>query len=116
MQTLAQKYPVAHANMQRNGYTSVAKLLSTFYRQSDMDRALGLTGATHNWCMQKCLPSSPIEVRAAEFLAGAVTEKPRPSTTIQRPVNSEFIVVAPMDKVASAQKLLSLMGCEVVEV
>ena len=130
MKTLASKHDEAFQRLINDGFPNIASMLTCFYRQSDMDRALGLVGATNHWLMGRNTPSRRTERTAQLFMAGmaktgSAKVQPEPAqeaveTTVMptaAPEESDMLlVVCPPAKMAKVQKVLAVLGCEVVEV
>jgi len=137
MKTLASKHNEAFQRLSKAGFPNIASMLTCFYRQSDMDRALGLVSATNHWLMGRNTPSRRTEKAAELFMASMsaktgsakVQSEPEPKpevvettvmpTPVQEPMpeaSDTLLVVCPPEKMAKVQKVLGVLGCEVVEV
>jgi len=126
MKTLAKKYPNSHEKLIISGFPAIAKMMTFFYRCVDLDFALGYNGASNQWFRGVNIPSRMAEMKAQRFLDNSqtITTKPMEPVTKAEPepakkdeaVSTTYLLVCPQGAEAKVQKVLGLMGCEVVEI
>ena len=131
MKTLASKHDEAFQRLINAGFPNIASMMTMFNRQCDMDRALGKHNAVNHWFSGRNTPSQGSERAAQLFMAsmsantGSAKVQPEPAqevveTTVMPAAAAEasdtLLVVCPPAKMAKVQKVLTLLGCEVVEV
>lgn len=124
--TIADAYPDAASALKRGGYPNIAAMLGVFHRQVDMDRALGTNSTVSNWCRGANIPSYHLEQKAEAFMREwrkenetpevvQTTAAPPPAVTAPATPETTFLVIA-NGNAKKVQKVLALMGCEIVEI
>ena len=117
------------------GFPAYAEMTRYFTTQSDMGRALDQSGSAigHVLTGSSSRPSKKAEQRAREWLDSAMTTAARnygaaqPAPNVKEPSPAwidkpapekavTLMVVAPAPSADKVQKVLAMMGCEVVEI
>jgi hypothetical protein len=132
MQTLAEKYPEAMKSLKAQGFVSLTKVCGQFVRGADMARALGMfpsSSGISKWMTGRNMPKWSAEIAAKKWLQAQKAEDQavtcdvwkdtppaKPEPPMPAPTDTILIVVAPAGKADKVQRVLSLIGCDVVEV
>ena len=115
-QTLYEKYKPKWKALAQAGFPNLAEMSKHFYMMGHMDHALGYASAVSKWCGRpNSRPQSKAEVRATEWMKGRIR------TDVQSPKQPEdtdqtFLIICPPEKSAKVQKILTLLGCDFVDV
>lgn len=115
MKTLAEKYPEAIDRLQKIGFTAIAKLCRLHYRNIDLERQLGTSGAVSKWLNLENLPSKNMEEKAKALIAELPEREPEPEIAPApiAPEDNMLMVVCPPGSTAKVQRVLAMLGCEV---
>lgn len=115
MTTLYEQNPAAWDKLAAKGRTGLRDMAKHFSVCADMDRALGVTGASCHWLAERNSARMSTDYTARAWLKeNASSEKEAPEKTTQ--TGTLFLVSAQNGNAERARKLLELIGCEVVEV
>jgi hypothetical protein len=104
-------------DLAKRGYTAVAEMAKHFQKSSEMSRALGFDQtAVSNWMRERNPPGWSSNARADEWLFNNVNRvnPPTHATPISDPTTM-LMVVCDNSKLEKVQKILGMIGCEVVE-
>jgi hypothetical protein len=100
----------------RRGYTAIAEMAKHFQKSSEMSRALGFDQtAVSNWMRERNPPSWSSNAKADEWLFENVSRAKAPTPTSTDPTTM-LMVVCDHAKLEKVQKILEMIGCEVVEI
>ena len=110
MTTLYGKSPEVWDALEGKGFPSIAALSKVFNSPKEMDAALGYAGAASKWGSGSNLPGAHSEVVAKLWL-----EANRPAQAKSDDCSTFMVVCRPAIG-PKAVKILTMMGCEVVEI
>lgn len=103
-------------DLARRGYTAIAEMAKHFCHSSEMSRALGFdNSAASNWLRGKNRPEWKSNEKANDWLVQNATKPlaiPTPATSSA----TMLMVVCDNTKLEKVQKILAMIGCEVVEI
>lgn len=116
MTTLYEQNPQAWDNLAAKGRKNLREMAKHFDVCAEMDRALGLSGASCHW-----LSGRNSARMSTDYSAGAWLRENKAKAAQAEPKATEkdatlFLVSAQNGNAERARKLLELIGCEVVEV
>lgn len=114
MKTLYEQKPEAWEKVAEHGAPCVAEMAKHFTTHQDMDNALGYIRASKNWSDRGGSVGAHSESKAHKWLAA--NKKHAQPPVHDAPTGQMFLVIATPEQAARAQKVLSLIGCEFVEV
>ena len=109
--TLYEQNPEAWKRLHSLGRVSLCEMAKHVHSTSEMDEALGLDGAAHKWARGLNGASSKSEKLARDWLASQTADASAPANGAVT-----FLCLADAATAAKAEKVLRLLGCEVVEV
>lgn len=108
--TVYEKYRDQCEKLSKSGRKNIAEIAKHFEKPADIDRALGVSGAASHWYTGRNRVSNVMEASAGNWLkANASPAKHEASGEL-------LLVTCPPGVSAKAAKVLSVLGCEVVEV
>lgn len=111
MKTLYEQNPESWEKLARAGKPSLGEMAKHFHLAGEMDTALGLNGAAGKWLSGANGATSISEAKAAAWLESRqIKEQPEKSGAVT------FLCIADAATFAKAEKVLGLLGCEVVEI
>jgi hypothetical protein len=116
MTTLYDKHKAAWDKIAADGKPAIAEMAKRFHSADDMDDALGMRRATHHWIAGRNGVSGPMNKVAEMWLAA---NPAAPAQLADAPAAADgavLMVVVDAAKSARVQKMLAVLGCEVVEV
>ncbi len=98
------------------GFPSLGAMAKRFLRPADMDRALGYQNAVARWHNRGGVPEGTAEVRATKWLANHQPDATAPEPPTDKPAAPMMLVACDPASIAKVQRVLALMGCEVIEI
>lgn len=106
------------SSLESQGYVNLARMAKTFTVNPEMDLALGYVNATSKWNSRAdSRPSRQAESRAKNWF---LSNEPKRDQEQIAPVTQDgsvmFLCIASPECAAKVQKVLSLMGCEFVDI
>jgi hypothetical protein len=111
---LAEQYPEACAKLIADGRPAIAEMAKHFTNHAEMSRVLGYdSSAALHWLKGRKNASSASNAHAAAWL---IAHAPKPPEPPQLSEGTVLMCVCPPGKSASVQRMLAMVGCEVVEV
>jgi hypothetical protein len=111
---LAEQYPEACAKLIADGRPAIAEMAKHFTDARTMSLALGYDpSAAGHWLNGRKNASLPSNANAAAWLLANPPKPPEPPKPSEGTV---LMCVCPPGKSASVQRMLAMVGCEVVEV
>ena len=120
METLAKKYPQAIEALTNGNFPNIVKMCSMFYRNKDMDIALGYNGAVSNWMRLATVPSRESEERATKYISTLAVNsketKPVESNTNKTEKETMVLINVKNNQLQKLSKILGMFGIEFVEI
>jgi hypothetical protein len=110
---LYEQHKAAWDKLAKEGKPNLREMAKRFEHPHEMDAALQTQRAVHHWIKGENGASYTTDRRAAMWLAEQA-DKGRPDSDARDGI--VLMVVCPAALAPKVQKLLGLMGCEVVEV
>ncbi len=103
-------------DLAKRGYTAIAEMAKHFQKSSEMSRALGFDQtAVSNWMRERNPPGWSSNAKADEWLFNNVNRAKAPTLPSSDP-STMLMVVCYDSKLEKVQKILAMIGCEVVEI
>jgi hypothetical protein len=112
VKSLYDQNPASWDKLEANGKPSIKEMSKHFTKCADMNRAINVQGASH-WLAGRNDATMKSEKAAKEWLQSNMG-KPAEKTT--RGKNPMFLVSCDPSDTARLKAILSMIGCEVVEV
>lgn len=126
---IAHLYPGCVERLNKHGYHAIAIMAQHFKSAADLDRALGFKGASAHWLRGTGAISDHAK-KASEMWVQLNLKQPaeqatpptktelvaEPVVATGQPDASMFMLVIPAGKTERVLKVLTMMGCEAVEV
>ena len=132
MKSLYDQYPDGMKFLAARDCSEIVEMSRHFTKQTEMGIALGFHDSgsgVGKWLRGECLPSKPSKQSARNWLDARIA---KPAAVQQAPAQATMPLAAPLppanpqgvvlmvvcsaDTAARAQKVLAMLGCEVVEV
>jgi hypothetical protein len=117
-QTIYERHKSKWSSLESQGYVNLARMAKTFTVNPEMDIALGYVNATSKWNSRtNSRPSRQAESRAKTWLLSNEPKREQEQTTpAENDGSVMFLCVVSVESAAKVQKVLSLMGCEFVDI
>ena len=113
-QSIYERHNDRWSALESQGYVSLAAMAKNFTSNPEMDIALGYANATSKWNSRAdSRPGSQAESRAKAWL---LSNKPNRELEQTTDDSFMFLCVASPESAAKVRKVLSLMGCEFVDI
>ena len=117
-QSIYERHKTKWSSLESQGYVNLARMAKIFTFNPEMDLALGYVNATSKWNSRAdSRPSRQAESRAKTWL---LSNKPNSKQEQIAPAKHGgsvmFLCIASPDSEAKVRKVLSLMGCEFVDI
>jgi len=124
MKTLAEIYEKNIAALAKD-FPSIATAAHYFNQCSDMDKALGFSGAANKWMTLNTRPSRASDAAARLWLQAngkMLVSPPTPETApvqmvaVKQDETSTIMAISSREKTEKVMRVLQMMGCEAVEI
>ena len=117
-QSIYERHKDKWASLEAQGYVSLASMAKILTVNPEMDLALGYANATSKWNSRRdTRPSRQAEARAKAWLLDNKTKvEQEHNIPVKHDGSVMFLCIASPESAAKVQKVLSLMGCEFVDV
>jgi len=117
-QSIYERHKTKWSSLELQGYVNLARMAKTFTFNPEMDLALGYVNATSKWNSRAdSRPSRQAESRAKTWLLSNEPDSKQKQTAPAKHDGSVmFLCVASLESSAKVRKVLSLMGCEFVDI
>ena len=116
MKSLYEQNPTNWDNLAKQVKPNLREVAKLFSQASEMDKALGLTGASSHWHAGRNGAWKSSDFVAASWLEKNTVQHQLPEATAKFEGTRMLLIVATPDQAAKIEKVAALIGAEVADV